>query len=121
MQVGEFKRESLEKHYGWREAIIFPDGDIRFAQPSHLQIMERIYKKAHGCTTDELYVIMPESASPIMWLTEYTGCICIYPDGYYIPSVISKKANRTLKLLFIDGFIADCNFSGRPYRVNYLD
>lgn len=72
------------KHTCYCEIVISPDGDIEYAEPSHLYKLIRIT----GETKDALNAKIPDRAAPLEWLVEYTGyCVCWYnyfilPNGY---------------------------------------
>lgn len=76
------------------EAIIFPDGTIEYATPSHQQKLISI----SGKSMDELMSIMPIWAAPNEWLVEYLNCIAVWYD-YYIYSNINTKQKHTLDML----------------------
>lgn len=69
-------------HIYYCEAIIYPDGDITYAVPSHQQALMKIT----GKTMDELWDIIPQTASPYEWLIDYTKCIAVWYDGFKIPT-----------------------------------
>lgn len=82
-----FKKTNIEDfikehtHICYCEAIIYPDGKITYAVPSHQQALMRI----SGKTMEELWEIMPHSASPNDWLMDYTKCIAVWYDGFKMP------------------------------------
>lgn len=82
-----FKKINIEdfikehKHICYCEALIYPDGDITYAVPSHQQALMRII----GKNIEELWDIIPHTASPYEWLIDYTKCIAIWYDGFKAP------------------------------------
>lgn len=82
-----FKKINIEdfikehKHICYCEAIIYPDGDITYAVPSHQQALIKIT----GKTMEELWNIAPLTASPNEWLIDYTKCIAVWYNGFKMP------------------------------------
>lgn len=82
-----FKKINIEdfikehKHICYCEAIIYPDGDITYAVPSHQQALIKIT----GKTIDGLWDIIPQTASPNKWLIDYTKCIAVWYNGFKMP------------------------------------
>lgn len=83
----EFKKVKIDDfikkhtHINYCEAIIYPDGDITYAAPSHQQALISIT----GKSMDNLFEIMAVSAAPTEWLIDYTGCICVWFQGFKMP------------------------------------
>lgn len=77
------------------EAIIYPDGDITYASPSHTRALIHIT----GRTEDDIYNEMPITESPIHWLTEYTGCVPVWTEGVIFPKNITDEQVESLKKL----------------------
>lgn len=84
----EFKKVSIDefvanhKHINYCEAIIYPDGYITYAVPSHQQSLIKIT----NLSMDELENLMPMTAGSIEWLTDYTRCIPVWYAGYMLPT-----------------------------------
>lgn len=84
----EFKKININtfinehKHVYYCEAIIYPDGDITYAVPSHQQSLISITEKDMNYLMD----IMPISAAPTEWLIDYTGCIAVWFEGFMVPN-----------------------------------
>lgn len=84
--MNEIMEKSLEKllksgevDYDF-EAIIYPNGEIAYARPSHIEAMIA-YSKVPKRKIEFEY--MPISASPIKWLTGFTNCIPVWGAGFY--------------------------------------
>lgn len=73
------------KERNWCEAIIFPNGYIAYAKPSHVETLLREAMEESNMNVNEIYDIMPIYASPLNWLIDFTKCICIYYEGYLLP------------------------------------
>lgn len=72
----EFIEQYKSQWINYCEVIIMPSGSIILAQPSHSERLIHIT----GINRDELYSMIPISASPIHWLLEYTGCMSVWHD-----------------------------------------
>ena len=90
------------------EAIIHKDGMIEYAMPSHVECLLRIT----GEDRDVINKKMPLSASPIIWLTEYTGCIAIWVDGFIWPKEVADVQLVSLRKLFKAGLTEYRNMGG---------
>lgn len=84
----EFKKVAIDefvsnhKHINYCEAVIYPDGCITYAVPSHQQALIKIA----NLSMEELDELMPMTAGSIEWLTDYTMCIPVWFEGYMIPT-----------------------------------
>lgn len=94
----------IEEHtyINYCEAIIYPDGTIEYASPSHIEALIRETKES----MENIYNKMPIQASPIEWLSEYTKCIPVWTQGYILPQRISipqKIAlNKLIKVCLVE-------------------
>lgn len=86
---------SNHKYVNYCEAIIYRDGTISYVKPSHIQtlIIET------GMSEEEIYDLMPITASPIEWLISYTGCIAVWYDFIKTPKNITKEQIDTINKL----------------------
>ena len=76
--------EFIKKHdfINYCEAIVFPDGDISYACPSHqMAILNYL-----NLSMEDAMNIMPMCASPIHWLVDKSGCIAVWTNGYIKPN-----------------------------------
>lgn len=84
----EFKKVSIEefianhKHINYCEAIIYPDGLITYAVPSHQESLIKI----SNLSREELLDLMPNTAGCVEWLLDYTNCISVWYEGYMLPT-----------------------------------
>lgn len=83
------------EHINYCEAIIYQDGTIEYANPSHIKALER----ATGKDVNWIYDRMPITSSPLHWLIEYTGCVCVWSDFSITPTNPTKEQMNTLELL----------------------
>lgn len=62
------------------EVVVFPNGRICYANPSHIDVMKRAYRMGGGD---------PDADCPREywcdydgWLMRETGCVCVWTGGY---------------------------------------
>lgn len=85
-----------EHHYiQYCEAIIYPDGEIEYANPSHVEALLRITGENRKVIDDK----MPITASPIFWLIQYTKCVALWYDGYIQTELITEEQKATIQKL----------------------
>jgi len=88
-------------HKCYCEIVISPDGDIEYAEPSHLYKLIRIT----GETKDALNAKIPDRAAPMEWLVEYTGyCVCWY-DSFVLPNGYTTHQIHCIKELMRVGIM----------------
>ena len=80
------------------EALLFPDGAIVDARPSHTEALIRETCKMYHITKDEIFQMMPEYAGVIHYLVEYTNIITIWYN-FCIADNITDAQMESLKLL----------------------
>lgn len=95
------------EHINYCEAIIHRDGEIEYAIPSHTEKLIKIT----GENRDVIYEKMPVTASPILWLVDYTGCIALYTDFYYAPEKCTLKQRLSLKKLIDNGLVKNDKYN----------
>lgn len=77
-----------ETFHNYLEVVIDPEGNVSYANPSHLKALERVWCEAHNRyddpaderNLDDLYAHMPNDASPLQWLMDHTGYVCVWTD-----------------------------------------
>lgn len=90
--------EYLETHkdqYNYCEAVIFPDGSIEDARPSHCEMLLKIT----GEDRFVMYDKMPINAGPVAWLVDYTNCCSIWFQMGMLPENLTKEQENTIKIL----------------------
>ena len=108
MTVQEFIKQ--HNHVNYCEAIIFPDGTIEYANPSHIEKLIQITNEDR----DDLSIKMPWDASPVPWLVDYTGCVALWYEFCYLPESFNIKQSFTISELLKADIIAN------PYIGNML-
>ena len=93
MTVKEYIKQ--HNHINYCEAIIYPDGTIEDAIPSHTEKLFRII----NISKQKILDIMPEDASPLAWLVDYTNCVSIWFDNGFIPENITKAQINSINEL----------------------
>jgi hypothetical protein len=82
-------------HYNYCEAIIFPNGDIEDARPSHVYKLMAVT----NLPKDIVNRIMPEYVSPLHWLLGYTKCISVWFDFFIYDSITEEQRNTLQELV----------------------
>lgn len=100
MNVEEYIKQHNAINYC--EAIIYPDGTIENAIPSHLEKLKKIANKPKKV----LNKMMPITASPIEWLIGYTKCIAVWWGLFKYDSITSEQLN-TIQQLVNHGVMAE--------------
>lgn len=80
----DFDLEMHKKAYhDYFEAVIYPDGKIAYAVPSHNEKMLAIACEKLGCDREYVYDLCPEEYyfDFIFWLSKLTGCCSVWKDN----------------------------------------
>ena len=107
MIIGNSKKKSADDfirdhwHINYCEVIIYPDGDLEYAVPSHVEALVRIA----GESRDSIDNKMPITSSPIKWLVSYTGCVAVWFNFYIVPEEYTEKQKTTIRKLIDSGAI----------------
>ena len=88
-----------ENFTNYLEVIIFKDGHIEYAIPSHQMKLVDIYCKENNITRNELYAIIPITEAPNDWITYNLGLIQVWYNFIRRPIDITKEQEETLKRL----------------------
>lgn len=88
-----------ENFTNYLEVIIFKDGHIEYAIPSHQMKLVDIYCKENNITRNELYAIIPITEAPNDWITYNLGLIQVWYNFIRRPIDITKEQEKTLKRL----------------------
>lgn len=94
-----FDYETHAKNFvNYLEVIIFKDGHIEYAVPSHQMKLIDIYCKEKNISEDKLYEIIPLSDSPVSWIIHNTGLISVWYD-FIMYSTITEEQKASLQKL----------------------
>lgn len=104
--VDEFIVHHNSKYRNYCEAIILPDGRIIYSVPSHIQKLQMLWGVPEGELyyggeiRDELWERIPQSASPVHWLSEDLNCVVLwYNFIIFPPSYTAAQMNCVNKLI----------------------
>ena len=84
------------------EAIIFPDGSVEDAIPSHTEKLISI----SNVPREVLCELMPMSAAPVAWLVDYNNCCSVWFDTGYLPENVTDEQMNTISLLIKEGILS---------------
>lgn len=102
-------------HICYCEVIVDKDGLVEEAKPNHINTLIR----QTGLPEDLIYAIMPIDASPIHWLTEFTGCVSVWYNGLWIPKEGCTAEQRETLTKMMDAEIilkSDLNVVGSNFQ-----
>ena len=85
------------------EAIIYPDGSIEDAKPSHIEKLISLCEESR----EEINYKMPVDASPLAWLVDYTNCVSLCYNSCYLPENITDQQINTITELIKNNVIAN--------------
>lgn len=85
-------------HDSYCEAILFDDGTISYAIPSHNEMLIRIALERDNITRNELDKAMPIEASPVHWLTEYLNCSSLWFNSCISCNLTDLQKESLIKL-----------------------
>ena len=101
MTVTEFIKQ--HNYINYCEAIIFPDGTIEYANPSHVEKLSKITNEPR----EELANKIPIEAGIVAWLADYTGCVVLWYDFCYLPETFNTAQAFTIAELLKEKIIAN--------------
>ena len=86
------------EHECYCEAILFDDGTISYAIPSHNETLIRIAMERDNITRNELDKAMPIEASPVHWLTEHLNCSSLWFNSCISCNLTELQKESLIKL-----------------------
>lgn len=84
----DFDIEQHKKTYiHYLEVIMFEDGHIEYAVPSHQEKLVKVLCDKLQKTRQQVFDMCPDEYAfdVITWLCNMTGCVSIWTDGYEAP------------------------------------
>lgn len=94
------------KHTNYFEAIMYSDGTLEYAIPSHTMKLCEIYDDTKSMK--EINNMMSVDASPIDWLMYHTKCISVWSNAFMINfqfQVVTDKQKESLIILYEKGLL----------------
>ena len=110
-QIDDFIKHHNSIHKYYCEAIIRPNGEITYAEPSHLmklQIMWGVPLQElfdGGPKRDELSNRIPPFASPVHWLAEVMNCVVLWYSAVIFPPNYTENQMTAVQKLMANGCI----------------
>lgn len=89
------------------EILIFPDGNISLARPSHTETVFSYYEKKNHITRDEINKEIPEYCSPLHYIIEKENLVSVWYQFIICSENITPKQEKTLKFLVNHELISD--------------
>ena len=111
--VDTFIAQHKQQYINYCEVVIYPNGKIEYAHPSHLYKLEEIWGVPStqwydgGPLRDKLWATVPQTANPCYWLCGDTGCIVCWYSQAVIPLNCTKTALKSLKKLIKSGCMSN--------------
>ena len=90
------------------EAIIYPNGNVEYAIPSHQEKLIRLLMKIRNCSRQDIFNQCPAEYyfNVIQWLCNETKCISCWYEGFICPeSGITNLQLETIKILREKGVV----------------
>ena len=94
----------------WREyceIVIYPDGNIELARPSHTETLFRYYRNKYHMTRDEINEEIPFDCSPLHYTIEKENLVSVWYQFIICSEKITPKQEKTLKFLVNHELISD--------------
>ena len=104
---GKFDIEKHAKTFPhYLEVVIFPDGKVEYAVPSHQEKLISIARKKKRMSRQEYLDSVPREFyfDFLNYLLRDTGCISVWNCGY-AAAAMTKEQEETLKLLTTKGLM----------------
>ena len=108
--------EYIKEHKGiqcYCEAIIYQNGEIEDATPSHTYKLINI----SGKSQDELNEMMPLEAVPVAWLVDYTNCVSIWYEFGMLPENLTEEQENTIDILIKEGIVSPDFVATKNYEM----
>ena len=109
--VDEFVEHHNGIHKCYCEAIVRPNGQITYAEPSHLMKLQEMWGVPKeqlftgGKMRDRLCSEMPMTASPVHWLSEVLNCVILWYNAIIFPPNYTKNQIQSVKKLIANGCV----------------
>lgn len=111
--IDAFVAQHKAVHTNYCEIIILANGQITYAEPSHLMKLQTIW----GVPTDQLFdggdmrdrlcKEMPPTASPVHWLSEVLNCVVVWYEAIIFPPNVTEQQLQSVKTLIRTGCVSN--------------
>lgn len=105
MKVEQYIPLHNTEYTGYCEALLFEDGEIKDAVPSHMEALINAVCEHDGITRDKLDSMIPASASVVHWIVEHSNIIAIWYNNAIVHTITNAQMD-SLRLLQENGCIS---------------
>lgn len=94
---------------GWCELVIWPDGKIEYAVPSHIEKLINGYCEKTGLNHEVIREMLRVSQDSPYYrrLLEATGMLFVWYDSVYSATKLTSAQHKSLTSLLLHGCISD--------------
>jgi hypothetical protein len=90
MKVEDYIKQ--HNHIAYCEALIFPNGEIIDARPSHTEALIKEVIHSYSLSREQLSEMIPDNASPLHWIIDKFNYGCIW----YNSAIVSVDHTETI-------------------------
>ena len=105
MKVEEYIKQ--HNHVAYCEAIIFPNGDIIDAIPSHTEALIKQVMRDFSLCREQLAEMIPNNASPLSWIVDRYNYGCIWYNSAIVSVDCTKEILNTIQELINANILQD--------------
>lgn len=93
--------EHIKNYPFYTEVIIFPDGNVEYAIPSHQEKLCQVLSEMKDWTRQEVIDNTPKEYyfDWMKWLLNETGCISVWYDFILTPEEVTDAQTKTIAML----------------------
>jgi flagellar biosynthesis GTPase FlhF len=113
MKVEDYIKQ--HKHVNYCEALIFPNGDIIDARPSHVEALIKEVTHDYSLSREQLAEMMPNNASPLHWIIDRYNYGCIWYNSAIVSVDYTEAILNTIQKLI------DANILQNVFRIDETD
>lgn len=99
--------EHAKKYINYLEVIIEDDGTVHYAIPSHQRKLIQLYCDKNNLTEQELYDMIPITASPEHWMCYHGNYIAVWYEGIICSSNITDAQLEVLSRMIDSGIMSN--------------
>lgn len=113
MKVEEYIKQHTDINYC--EALIFPNGDIIDARPSHIETLIKQIICDFSLSREQLAEMIPNNASPLHWIIDRYNYGCIWYNSAIVSVDYTEAVLNTIQKLI------DANILQNTVRIEVTD